>query len=135
MGYRTDACVELSAKGGITPFWGAANLPEKVSGDMGYCNDSIAISHDKGPPRADTNRQDFVHLGGLVGWESECGDAIRSLARVFPIRPCDCSDLFCMPFLKEIPVCSLGATPCKSLPKPSPRRLPFSLLKKSSEGI
>ena len=30
--------------GGIASFWGAANLSDKVSRDMGYRNDSIAIS-------------------------------------------------------------------------------------------
>ena len=30
-------------------FWGSANLPEKVSRDMGYRSDSIAISRDMGP--------------------------------------------------------------------------------------
>ena len=37
--------------GGIAPFWGSANLPEKVSRDMGYRSDSIAISRDMGPLR------------------------------------------------------------------------------------
>ena len=35
--------------GGIAPFWGSANLPEKVSRDMEYRSDSIAISRDMGP--------------------------------------------------------------------------------------
>ena len=35
--------------GGIAAFWGSANLPEKVSRDMGYRSDSIAISRDMGP--------------------------------------------------------------------------------------
>ena len=35
--------------GGIAPFWGSANLPEKVSRDMGYRSDSIAVSRDMGP--------------------------------------------------------------------------------------
>ena len=43
------ACVKLSTKGCIAPFWGADNLPEEVSRDMGYRSDSIAISHDMGP--------------------------------------------------------------------------------------
>ena len=34
---------------GIAPFWGSANFPDKVSRDMGYRSDSIAISHDMGP--------------------------------------------------------------------------------------
>ena len=37
--------------GGIAPFWGSANLPEKVSRDMGYRSDSIAVSRDMGPLR------------------------------------------------------------------------------------
>ena len=40
---------ELSAKGGIAPLWGSADLPEKVSRDTGYRSDSIAISRDMGP--------------------------------------------------------------------------------------
>ena len=40
---------ELSAKGGITQFWGSAELPEKVSRDTGYRSDSIAVSRDMGP--------------------------------------------------------------------------------------
>ena len=35
-------------KGGIAPFWGSANLPEKISRDMGYRSDSIAVSRDMG---------------------------------------------------------------------------------------
>ena len=60
MGYRTMiaryvaiwgishrcACEMLSAKRGIAPFWGSANLPKTVSRDMGYRSDSIAMSHD-----------------------------------------------------------------------------------------
>ena len=34
---------------GIAPFWGAANLPEEGSRDMGYRSDSIAISRDMEP--------------------------------------------------------------------------------------
>ena len=43
------ACVKLSAKGGVAPSWGSANLAEKVSRGMGYRSDSIAISRDVGP--------------------------------------------------------------------------------------
>ena len=43
------ACVKLSTKGGVAPFWGSANLPERVSRDMGHRSDSIAISRDMGP--------------------------------------------------------------------------------------
>ena len=45
------ACVKLSTKGGIAPFWRAANLAEKVSGNMGYRSDGDAISRDMGPLR------------------------------------------------------------------------------------
>ena len=38
----------LKPRGGIAPFWGSANLPDKVSSDMGYRRDSIAISRDMG---------------------------------------------------------------------------------------
>ena len=37
--------------GGIAPFWGSANRPDKVSRDMGHHSDSIAISCDMGPLR------------------------------------------------------------------------------------
>ena len=44
------ACVKLSSKGGIAPFWGTTKLPQKVSRDMGYYrSDSIAISRDMEP--------------------------------------------------------------------------------------
>ena len=43
------ACVKLISKGGIAPFWESANLPQKVSRNMGYRSDSIAISRDTGP--------------------------------------------------------------------------------------
>ena len=44
------ACVKLSTKGGYrTTLGGSANLPEKVSRDMRYRSDSIAISRDMGP--------------------------------------------------------------------------------------
>ena len=36
--------------GGIAPCWASANLPSKVSRDMGYRSDSIAVSRDMGPP-------------------------------------------------------------------------------------
>ena len=36
---------------GIAPYWGSANLPAKVSRDMGYRSDSIAVSRDMGPLR------------------------------------------------------------------------------------
>ena len=43
------ACVKLSTGGRVAPFWGAANLAEKVSRDMGYRSDSIATSRDMRP--------------------------------------------------------------------------------------
>ena len=52
------ACVKLSTKGSA-PFWGSADLPEKVSRDMGYRSDSIAISRDMvGPLR--THRKSLL---------------------------------------------------------------------------
>ena len=54
-GYRTiiARCAALYyskyQRGAIAAFWGAANLPEKASRDMGYRSDSIAISRDMGP--------------------------------------------------------------------------------------
>ena len=63
MGYRTNIARYVAKWGtaqmclcetkyqgaGIAPFWGSANLSEKVFRDMGYRNGRIAISHDKGP--------------------------------------------------------------------------------------
>ena len=42
--------------GGIAPVWGSAPLPLKVSRDMGYRSDSIAVSRDMGP--LSTKKQD-----------------------------------------------------------------------------
>ena len=41
--------MKLSTKVGIASLWGSAKVPEKVSRDMGYCSDSIAVSRDMGP--------------------------------------------------------------------------------------
>ena len=43
------ACVKLSIKGGDRTIVGSANIPEKVSHDMGYRSDSIVVSRDVGP--------------------------------------------------------------------------------------
>ena len=41
------ACLtKQQGRGGIAPFWGAANVPEEVSRDMGCRSDSIATSRD-----------------------------------------------------------------------------------------
>ena len=41
------ACVKLSTKGGgITPFWGSANLPLKVSRDMGPLSSRVFCPAD-----------------------------------------------------------------------------------------
>ena len=48
---------ETKYLGGIAPFWGAANLPEKVSHNMGYRSDSIAISRDMGATKIISNRE------------------------------------------------------------------------------
>ena len=45
--------------GGIAPFWGSPNLPEKVSRDMGYHSDSIAISRDMGPLSQSMEKNSF----------------------------------------------------------------------------
>ena len=44
-----SACAKLNTKGGYRTILGGANLPEKVSHNMGYRSDSIAISRDMGP--------------------------------------------------------------------------------------
>ena len=70
MGYRTNIaryvakwgiaemclCETKYQGGGIAPFWGSANLPQKVSRDMGYRSDSIAVSRDMGPLRFVLNK-------------------------------------------------------------------------------
>ena len=57
------ACVKLSTKGGgITPFWGAPNLPEKVSRDMGYRSDSIAMSRDMGAAKILNFKKFFLEM-------------------------------------------------------------------------
>ena len=49
MGYRTDVLCETKYQWGVSHHvGGGANLPEKVSHDMGYRSDSIAISRDTG---------------------------------------------------------------------------------------
>ena len=45
------ACVKLSSRAGYRTILGTANLPEKVSRDMGYRSDSIAKLRDMGPLR------------------------------------------------------------------------------------
>ena len=45
------ACVKLNTQGGIAPLWEGANLPQKVSRDMEYRSDSIAVSRDMAPLR------------------------------------------------------------------------------------
>ena len=60
-------CVNEVARGGIAPFWGAANLPEKVSRDMRYRSGyyySIAVSRDMGP-LSGWRCPDFLQLEGL----------------------------------------------------------------------
>ena len=46
---QTCLCETRYQGGGIAPFWGSANLPRKVSHNMGYRSDSIVISRDMGP--------------------------------------------------------------------------------------
>ena len=70
MGYRTDMSgINESTKGGIAPFWGSANLPEKVSRDMGYRSDSIAVSRDMGPLSSGTSCK---HFRTNPNFEIEC---------------------------------------------------------------
>ena len=35
---------ETKCEGGVAPFWGSANIHEKVLRDMGYCSDSADIA-------------------------------------------------------------------------------------------
>ena len=44
-------CETKCQGGGIAPFWRSANLPAKVSRNVGYRSDSIAVSRDMGPLR------------------------------------------------------------------------------------
>ena len=67
--------------GGIVPFWGAVNLPEKGSHDMGCRSDSITISRDMVPLRSiqEPREGNFFFEGGFCKnarlswlWRSEC---------------------------------------------------------------
>ena len=50
VGYRADVLVRHEApRGSIALFWGSADLPGKVSRDVGYRSDGIAISCDMEP--------------------------------------------------------------------------------------
>ena len=52
------ACVKQRTKGGVIAHsWGSANLPLKISRDMGYRSHSIAVSRDMGPLRSLTAKQ------------------------------------------------------------------------------
>ena len=55
-------CETKCQEGGIAPFWGATHLPEKVSRDMGYRSDSIAISRDMGPLRSHRSTPGFLAI-------------------------------------------------------------------------
>ena len=39
-------CETKRQERGIAPFWACADLPEKISRDMGYHSDGVAISRD-----------------------------------------------------------------------------------------
>ena len=92
MGHRTDEPVWNSVpRGGrYRTIWGAVNLNEEVSHDMGYHSDSIAISHDLGPlskrgcqcsPFSDKPYGEFhgcriIHMLAWSGlWGRECYEA------------------------------------------------------------
>ena len=45
------ASLKLSIKGGYRTIWASAKLSQKISRDMGYHSDSIAVSRDTGPLR------------------------------------------------------------------------------------
>ena len=67
------ACVKLSAKGGgIASFWGTANLREKVSRNMEYRGDGIALLH---------------HMGPLSAQECHLSPGFTSKGRNHPISP------------------------------------------------
>ena len=60
--------------GGIAPFWGATGLPEKVSRDIGYRSDSIAVSRDMGPLSSfapSFSERFFENWGGPRAQESQ----------------------------------------------------------------
>ena len=57
--------MKLSARRGYRTVWVSANLPEKVSRDMGYRSDSIAISRDMGP--LSTHRVSVCNQFGYYG--------------------------------------------------------------------
>ena len=51
--------------GGIAPYWGSAHFPERVSHNMGYRSDSIAIWLDMGPLSI---LDFFPDFWGASGW-------------------------------------------------------------------
>ena len=90
MGYRTIVARYVATWGiaqmrmcetkcqgrGIAPFWGSANLPSRVSRDMGYRSDSITISRDMGPLRGRCHSPDksFLPEIGVVSARKLFGD-------------------------------------------------------------
>ena len=65
--------------GAIAPFWGIANLPEKVSRDMEYRNESIAMSRDlSGTKIASQDRND--HGGRKRARNHSAAEIVRFFA-------------------------------------------------------
>ena len=65
-------------------FGGNANLPQRVSHDMGYRSDSIAISHDMGPLRWLSDPRRCACLVQYRPWLHEFVPTRDSLANQFP---------------------------------------------------
>ena len=115
------ACVKLSTKGGIAPFRGSAKLPEKVSCDMGYYSDSIAISRDMGPLslKKDSRRVESGTLGhntarasceGICYWATDPGprndifdDSRDVFSRLREVTKNPDNDLILIPFRVTFP--------------------------------
>ena len=85
-------------RGGIAPFWGSANLPEKLPRDMGYRSDSIAISRDMGPISLWTKY--FFEYFWAFWSEPPIWGRQKGVTPIFPI----CSDF--PVFFQFVPICA-----------------------------
>ena len=84
VGYRT-IIARYVAKWGLAPFWGSASVPSKVSRDMGYRSNSIAISRDMGPlsqkKHPNKNNLHKLFLPASAYFKGKRGDNLYKLFR------------------------------------------------------
>ena len=107
---------ETKYQGGVPHhFGGAANLPGKVSRDMGYRSDSITISRDMGPLSPKASFPDFWQA--TKEYLNQRGTKIR----VFLVLFCA---LFLPPFSPHFPP-SFPFKPCSLFHNFSPLNLPL----------